>query len=283
MVVFLILCLVVFSLWFLYGRGALIVHKHQKDSGVFVSCGIDRDSVMHVLKRDLSYKDVKEIFYDEKGDICILGKYGKFSVKIENEKIYVDQEFENDFVGKETNFLIKCAYWGNCFDRKHAKYIEELECIRAYVLKIFNHDAPVNPRKKYETMRRAHRYSGRIIFCSIAAIVLLFVVTAIGLIEGTSDMIQQSYFEEYSSTITIGDAFEDFFADTKWKDYENGATEYTDFVGDCLWDGERATVLITFKVTGDMFVIEKWEVDGVQLSYFEQTLFLEDIFESYGK
>ena len=59
---FLFVLTVLFMIWTLYGRGAYIVYKHKKDEGTVIPEGFDKDNVMEVLKKDLGYKDAKEIF-----------------------------------------------------------------------------------------------------------------------------------------------------------------------------------------------------------------------------
>lgn len=285
---FLIILAILAAIWIIYGRGALIVYKHKKDEGVILPEGSDKDSVMEALKKDLGYKDAKEIFFDENGEICIVGKNDTYCVEVRDGRVFLDDPLlvDNNFEdSKALTFLAKLGSWKIRTKKNNRRRVEEIECIRAYIAKVFDHNAPVNPHKKYTNMTRARKYSGVVsIICLALIVVLIVVAVTTGTKNEKIDGIKYAHLSAYSEKVTIGDAFNDFFADPSWESYKNGATEYVKFAGECTYYGNRALMVITFEyMENDWFKVSNISLNGTNLNEFEQAVILELIFDSYGK
>lgn len=287
-VLLIIICLL-FVVWVTYGRGAYIVYKHKKDEGVVLPENMDTAQFMEMLKKNLGYKDAKEIFFDEDGEICIAGKYDTYSVQIQDGRVYVDDPLYIQFNMEKSKTVSFLANLGNFRIRSRKKKdrfrVEEIECIRAYVAKVFDHNAPVNPYKKYSNMKRAQKYS---IIVSVICIALVLVLFAVSLSNGAEnqaiDAIKYSYFDGYSSDIRIGEALDDFFANPTWETYfENGKT-YVKFHGELLYYDEPALAVITFEfMEQDWFRASRITINGYELDEYECDEFWYEIYYSYGK
>lgn len=280
---FVVLFLTAIVFWLLYGRGAWIVY-HHKDIGIVLPEDSSKESVMEELRKNLTYQFLKEIYYDENGNIAIVGKYGTYPVIISEGKLFVAPEIWEsgaESVSKTVGFLAKIGVFTQRFSRDNARLVEEKECIFAYILKLFDHNAPINPHQKTATMKRAFQYKKIAIvgIILIFAIMLFIILRDAGIFGGNVTAIKESYLSEYSHSLTIGDAFEEFFTNPEWESYKDGIQEYVDFKGVCSYGGENATVIITFLMNEDTFVIDKVTVDGRNLSILEQALLLEAIYE----
>ncbi len=285
---FLFVLAIVFIIWVLYGRGAYIVYKHKKDEGTVIPEGFDKDSVMEALKKDLGYKDAKEIFFDERGEICIEGKNDTYVIEIKDGRIYLDDPMMtniDDSGNKAVTFLAKIGSWRLRTTKKNRRCVEEIECIRAYIAKVFDHNAPVNANKKYTSMCRARKYSGVVSLVCVALAVILLVVSINSASKNQQiDGIKYAHLTAFSREVTIGEAFDDFFADGKWEAYTEDSDKFVKFSGTCSYYGESAKMVVTFEyVDDDSFEVKKMVIDGESLGLLEMSAVLEVIFDSYGE
>lgn len=274
--------------WFMFGRGALIVYKHKKDEGVSIPDGMDKDQIIDVLKKDAMYPDIKEFYFDENGDICIDGKYDTYNVEIIDGRAYINDpmlEENGAFEGgnKTVSSLAKIGYWKIRLKRKNQKRVEEIECIRAYVAKAFNHNAPVNANQKYKSMKTARKYSNIIsIVCTVLAVVLIIIAVSGGASDSKVNGVKDAYLKSYSDEITIGEAFNEFFSDPTWESYSEDGIDYVKFAGDCTFYDEDALMVVVFEyMENDWFKVKDIKLNGTSLNDFEEVAVLEKIFESY--
>ena len=128
---FLIVCLIEIVFWLLYGRGAWIVY-HHKDTGIVLPEDTTKESVMEELRKNLTYQFLKEIYYDENGNIAIVGKYGTYPVIMSAGNLFVAPEIWEsgaEAVSKTVGFLAKLGVFARRFSRENAHLVEEKECI----------------------------------------------------------------------------------------------------------------------------------------------------------
>ena len=240
------LAIVAYIFWILKGRGWYILFKYGKETGIDFKSDYGKEELFAKLKSELTYPKLQEIFYDEEGRISVRGKHSSYSLKIENERLYVCKS-----------------------NLSSPNEIEEAECLKAYIEKIFNPNSNSNPRAMYESME-GFRKKSIIIGIILTIAFILFCVFAINDSGATdaiaSKNISASYFTEYSSSKTIGEAFDDFFASPKWTSYKQGAHEYVDFSGGCTYgDKTNAKMVITFALFNDSFQIERITIDGEEI------------------
>ena len=74
--------------------------------------------------------------------------------------------------------------------------------------------------------------------------------------------VRNAYLSQYSTTVTVGDAFDNFFGSPKWKAYEEGTQERVDFQGNCTYSGEQVQVRIVFGIYGDTFQVDSVQING---------------------
>lgn len=288
MLAFLIIFLALFIFWTLYGRGAYIVYKYEKDDGVALPENIGKTQIMEKLKNDLGYKDTKEIFFDENGEICIAGKYDTYSVTVCEDRIYLDDPLYSDIKDgtKAFTFLQKLGRFRiMSYRKKDRNRVEELLCLRAYVAKVFDPNAPVNAYKKYTSMTRARKYSAIVSIVCIALIVILFIVAINdGTKEQEIDSVKFAYLESYSEDVRIGDALEDYFASPVWETYSENSKDYVKFSGEFLYYEKDAIAVIKFEfMEQDWFRVSDITINGESLNDYEEDVFLTVIFENYDK
>ncbi len=93
-------------------------------------------------------------------------------------------------------------------------FSEEAECIRKYIQKAINADAPINAYQAYKNLKNARKKTF-IIYYGVALAFILFAAYSVRNQLSSSNMVKESYLKSYSEEKTIGRAFEDFFGNTK--------------------------------------------------------------------
>ena len=119
----------------------------------------------------------------------------------------------------------------------------------AYVRKIFEPAAPVNPYRLYKRMRHARR-NGLIISVVLIIAAAAYSMAVLSPALDDTAKVRDAYLSQYSTTVTVGDAFDNFFGSPKWKAYEEGTQERVDFQGNCTYSGEQVQVRIVFGIYG---------------------------------
>lgn len=101
------------------------------------------------------------------------------------------------------------------------------------------------------------------------------------------DLIRNSYLNEYSTTKTINEAFNNYFSNPQWKDSVQDGQAYVIFKGYCTFLGDNTQTTITFWIdkNKDLFNVEhiqmgmfSWEQDNV-LDVVLIIGFLTEVFE----
>lgn len=93
--------------------------------------------------------------------------------------------------------------------------------------------------------------------------------------------VRNAYLTQYSETVTVEDAFDDFFDNGKWGTYKENDYSYVTFTGACEYLGERADVKITFKITGENFLVERLDVNGTTQNDLMLYALLAKVYEDY--
>ena len=255
-----LVAMLAYVLWIACGRNLYIVYKYGEETGIEFKYDLSREEQYAKLKNELTYPDLKEIFYDEKGRISLKCKYRSHSLRIENDRLYV------------------------CKQRPYTdKVIEEAECLKAYIEKLFNPDSPINPRAKYDAMsgHKKQYIILHIVIVAAFALGFIWVIHESGAENPISSKnISSSYLTEFSSTETVGEAFNGFFSNPKWKSYSVGAEDFVDFSGGCTYgDDYNANMVITFAIYDDYFEVEKIKVNGEELPAIQHYFILSTIYE----
>ena len=119
------------------------------------------------------------------------------------------------------------------------------------------------------------------VFCVFAGVTLykaLYSDTAI------SKDISDSYLNVFPSEATVGEVLDDFFADGKWDNYEQGGVTYVSYTGtgENTRTGEKVVVSIYFKLNSDKtFGIDRMTWNGDTMNTLEQLGVVSALNDSY--
>lgn len=247
-------------LWTFLLRAMSVLKKYEKQGNqVILPEPMTPDALFQKIKSELQYPDVKNIFYDEYGALSVAGRYADYTLLLEGNTLTVGAEM----TGKRG---------------KDMRRAEEAMCICAYIGKIFNPATPVNPYHLYKKMRHARRNS---LLISAILIIALLIYSAVMLAPALDETatVRDAYLTQYSSEVTVGEAFDGFFGDPEWTAYEEGAQELIDFQGTCTFGGENVTVRITFGIYGDQFRVDSVKINGNETSDLLSTSLFTAIYE----
>lgn len=221
----------------------------------------DIQALYEILKSLEIKREIKNVFYDEHGDVCVEGKFGGRALKVEKQKLVVLLPNDLD-MALETN------------------------TISTALLKQLDYQAPINAYEK----RQGNRSLARISRNLKVVIVLSFVLIMGGLFVQHYwkyiDMVQNLCPETFSD-ISYKEAFKGYFTDGKWKHFES--TDFinvVEFNGKGIYDGKESEVKIQFILTEkdeNIYDIEMGVtlVDGEQLNSIEEGTYIFSIFEQY--
>lgn len=245
--------------WNLVLRELYIELKYRKAKPIVIPDEMKKEELFAFLKENLNYPEKFDLYYNECGDITVTCKYGEHILTMDNDSLYVSRNGGNR--GKNT---------------------EEAECLGAYIQKLFNVNAPVNPYNMYRKMK-SHKKR----WLSIqVGILLFFLIFSVSVVKKSnvddslaSKNISESYLPDYSESLTVGEAFENFFDDGKWEKFSDGSVEYVDYSGKCLYGEETVDVCIRFWVSDEKFKVESVMFDGEEIDMMLEEALFNAIYE----
>lgn len=74
--------------------------------------------------------------------------------------------------------------------------------------------------------------------------------------------VRNAYLSQYSEKVTIENAFDNFFENGKWSTYKKEGYSYVLFTGTCEYYGKKADARISFKITGENFIVDSLDING---------------------
>lgn len=232
----------------------------KMDHSLQLPKGSTGETLFQALTGRFNYPNFQSAHVNAEGQCVISGKYGK----------YLIDETDGTWTLQIEDGLPSCVT------------IREAIAVRSYLDKFFNPALPYDPEKSMEHVNYAVK-AARVVKIAEAVIVVLIILTILvrsGIFTPGS-MVRNGYLTRYSSTVTVGEAFDSFFAHPQWSSTKNGDTEYVIFTGQFLRDGEPADARITFDVRGDSFSVSGIDVDGISLNVLGWPL-LEAVYEDYS-
>ena len=219
-----------------------------------------------LIQRNFTYPELKNIRINQHQQVIIEGKYSAHPITIKDNHLYVGR-------GERGG------------DQKATKCILEANIILNYLKKFFNPIAPIDPYEEFKKYKIRRKQPA---FVTITVTIVFIIVLALNggdqaVKDATagfsSSNISTSYLSQYSNKITVGEAFNNFFGDPKWKSYEQGIEKYVDFQGEITFDGEPATTTITFWLSNDQFIVERVKINNSELLPAEIEEFLQVVYE----
>ncbi len=121
-----------------------------------------------------------------------------------------------------------------------------------YPQKIFEPAAPVNPYQLYKRMRHARR-NGLIISVVLIIAAAAYSMAVLSPALDDTAKVRNAYLSQYSTTVTVGDAFDNFFGSPKVEGVRGRYAGASRFSGNCTYSGEQVQVRIVFGIYGDTF------------------------------
>lgn len=258
-----VLGIIAYVLWLIYFRSLYFLIKYKRNkSGIPLLKQMEKQEIVDFLKQ-IGYPDLKAVYINEASDIVIEGKHGEYKVITEDNILYITKKGAG---------------------KKQAMYFsEEAECIKQYIQKTLDTNAPINAYQTYKNLKNARKKTF-IMYYGIIIAFIIFVVYFVTNYLSYSNMIKESYLEPYTNEKTIGQAFEDFFGNTKWTNYKNGSQKMVDFTGECMLEDEKAHITITFIIFGDAinggeFQLHSVKIDGKEVPDLVSVALFSKVFD----
>lgn len=257
--------------YFIYQHwGAVQVAKSsysQKGQDLKLPEGMNSNSLLEALNGKFNYPYFKGVRYNESGECVIEGKYSEYPVVFyENGRVklrYIDKD-------KKNNLRL---------------ILREAIAIQSYINKFFDPSLPYDAINDMKTLKFAEKQIKAIGVVNFLASVIvvgtitLYIINPDTLKPGAS--VRNAYLSQYSTQVTIEEAFDDFFSNEKWSTYKDESYKYVVFSGVCQYKEEPADIRITFKITGENFVVDSMDINGVEQNDLILYLMLEKIYEVY--
>lgn len=233
--------------------------------------GMSPSTLLEALSGKFNYPYLRGIHYGTDGECVIEGKYSMYPVTF-----YADNITEISYVPKEN-------------DKKKRTVLLEAMAVRNYINKFFNPSLPIDVVKDMKRLRIAEGQRKAVAVVCTAASVLIAAALIWDYISpgGLESMavpgkeVRTAYLSEYSKSITIEDAFENFFDNGKWTKYNLGGYTYVAFTGTCRYYDEQADVRVVFKITGKNFIIDSLDINGRTQSNLVLYGLLSAVYEDY--
>lgn len=93
--------------------------------------------------------------------------------------------------------------------------------------------------------------------------------------------VRSAYLSQYNDSITIEDAFDNYFDNGKWSTYKENGYSYVVFIGNGEYLGSRADIRLTFKLTGENFRVDSLDINGVTQEDLILYALLANVYEEY--
>ena len=259
-----------YALYHLYIAKYITKYKYDKESKVLqLPEGMNSEALFQALSGKFNYPYFKGVRYGENGECLIEGQYSVCSVIFnENNEAMLDCQIDES-------------------DKKVRSIMLEAIAIRHYINKFFNPSLPFDAVQHFNSLKFAEKQRK-----TVAIVVSIAVTIAIGAIAlehaapGSLKHIttpgagvRNAYLSQYSNSVTIENAFNNFFEKPQWSTFEKEGASYVAFSGRCELRGEKVDVRILFKITGDNFIADKLEVNGREQNNFMLTSLLTAIYD----
>lgn len=243
----------------------IFVRKRVKEYADGLKTNIISSEELMQLVRNMNCFLVKQIYYNEEGNVEVHAKYGRHCLKLENGIIHVIRSKEDT--------------------KRNYNYVVEENAILDYIAKEENHGLQINPYTKYKKAIRLTKLHTASIFLTFGAMFLALVLYLTPSGNEYIEMVKNGTPND-SNEITYGEALDNFFSEPDWKYYKTSDGEkIVEFTGNCKYHGESAELCFQFHISDDneSFTIEHFEIDGKSKSIWSAGAALEAAFSDYRK
>lgn len=224
------------------------------------------EELMELLRR-IQCPFVKEIYYDEAGNVALKTKWGRHTL-ILREGIVNTNPQEFDYIYSSDKMIV------------------ERNALFQYILKEVNHGLPINAHKYYNRgskLVRLYLWTPRVLWTCA------FIALGVFMVRNLFDMavygVKNGHPKVYPDT-TYGEAFDYYFNSGEWSSFisedERTVVEFEGKVGKA---GKESTVVFQFVYAedGESFSAEYVEVDGLGMADWVAALCIVGVFEDYEK
>jgi len=233
---------------------------------------MNAQTIFNLLNGRLNYPNFKGVRFDEQGQCLIEGKYETYFVQFDSDNI-ATLHYQND----------------EAINKKSRLKMLEAIAIRHYINKLLIPNLPYDAMKYYNALRLPDIQTK--IATTVSTLATLALIIVLILSKGDMDNafslfipganVRYAYLTQYSSSVTIGEAFGDYFGNGKWSTYTEKGDSYVVFTGTCMIDNQRANIKVTFKVFGEQFSVDSLEVNGRENSLLAFSL-LQSVYDDYS-
>ncbi len=220
------------------------------------------EELMQVI-RNMNCFLVKQVYYNEQGNVEVQGKYGKHRLNLENGVIQVIRSKEDS--------------------RRNYNYIVEENTILDYIAKEENPALPVNPFTKYKKAIRPAKLHTASVIGVFGAIFLSLVLYMVPSGNEYVEMVKGGSPTGYPE-ITYEEAFDDFFSGSDWQYFKSSDDKkVVEFNGKCMYGSDEAKLCIQFVIAEDneTFTTEYLDIDGEAQDMLTTGIIMDSIFSSY--
>lgn len=126
--------------------------------------------------------------------------------------------------------------------------------------------------------------NSKIIHIAVPVVAVVVIVLLFSLIFSDKyvSMVKDGHLTKFSKSETVGEAFDDFFANPEWESFKSEKGDrIVEFNGECEYFDEDVKVCIQFEIDedDDSFEIEYADIDGDAMSEIELYALLEAVYE----
>lgn len=258
----------IFGVSFFYSCGWelfrwIFVNKRFKEYADGLKTNIPTSEELMQIIRNMNCFLVKQVYYNEQGNVEVQGKYGKHRLNLEDGIIHVIRSKEDS--------------------RRNYNYVVEENAILDYIAKEENHTLPMNPFTKYKKAMRLTKLHTASLIGTFGGIFLLVVLYLIPSGNEYIEMVKGGAPSSYPQ-ITYGEAFDDYFSDSDWQYFKSSSDrKVVEFHGKCMYGDKEAKLCFQFIIADDneTFSVEYLDIDGESQNMLTMGIALDSIFSSY--
>ena len=271
LIAFLVTVALLYVIYHRYVARYFTSYKYTKESKTLqLPEGMNSKTLLEVLSGKFNYPYFRSIRYNGKGECVIKGRFSEYTVEFLGNDAVLNADIKNK-------------------DKKSRSIMLEAIATRQYINKFFNPTLPYDAVKYYSSLKIADIQRKIVGFVFSAAMTLIVIIVIMAQFAPNSlnsivmpgAEVRNAYLSQYSSSVTIEKAFDNYFDNGKWSTFSREGVSFVAFTGNCTMFNERADVRITFKITGEKFLVDSLEVNGRTQSDIILYSLLSSVYDKY--
>lgn len=261
-----------YYVYYYWGANYITKHKYLKRiRELHLPNRLSSQTLLEALSGKFNYPYFKGVRYGHNGECVIDGRYSAYAITI----------YDNDTAALSADFNVQ--------DNMKRTVMLEGMAICSYLNKFFNPSSTDNVVKDIKALKSVERRRKTIgVVNTVASILIVAVFVLEYALPGSLQRIttpgaqvRGAYLTQYSETVTIEEAFHNFFTNEKWSTYESEGYSYVVFTGSCQFIGEQVDIRLTFKITGEQFRVDSLDINGQEQGDLMMYSLLSKVYEDY--